>query len=121
VKCSKCGNEIKENEKFCKGCGAKSEFADMPRGKIIIKRKKSFVGCAIPFSIYIDGVQKESISNGKTCVFDCIYGTHTVHFNSMKDKENREITINENKESVTFNIKTKFGLVVGKAKIISVE
>lgn len=121
MKCSKCGNEIREDEKFCSGCGAKSEFADMPRGKIIIKRKKSFVGCVIPFSVYIDGVQKESINNGKTLIFDVIYGTHVVHFNSLKDKENREITISENKQSVTFNIKAKFGLVVGKAKITNVE
>lgn len=121
MKCYKCGNEVREDEKFCSGCGAKSELADAPRGKIIIKRKKSFLGCAIPFSIFIDGVKKESISNGKTVVIDCLYGTHKVSFNSDKDKENREITISESKQSVTLNIKPKFGLIVGKAKIFSVE
>jgi hypothetical protein len=121
MKCPKCGIELTEEQNFCKGCGAKTEFADMPKGKIIIKRKKSFFGCAIPFSVYLDGKSKGAISNGKELILECTYGTHTVHFNSTKDKENRELTLSENKKEIKINIKAKFGLVTGKAKIIDVE
>ena len=53
MKCKKCGVEVTVGEKFCQGCGAKTEYADMKFGKIIVHRKSNFYGCAIPFKIFI--------------------------------------------------------------------
>ncbi len=121
MKCDKCGAEMSEWEKFCPGCGAKTEFADKEFGKIKVDRPGSALAFAIPFSVFIDGKSKGSISNGSTLTFDVPFGTHVVAFNSAKDKENREITLSESKKEITITIKPKMGLLVGKAKIQSVE
>lgn len=123
MKCEKCGNEIKDGEKFCGGCGAKTEYADLTYGTLIISRKKSIFGCAIPFKVYIDGVLKEKVSNGQTVSIEIPYGTHKVSFNKPSSSVNRIITISEDKKSVKFLIKVNMFAIslVAQAKIISVE
>ncbi len=123
MKCNKCGHVIAEGEKFCQGCGAKTEYANMKFGKVIIKRKGSFYGCAIPFTAYVDEKPKGNISNGKTIELEVPYGTHKISFNSPKDKANREITLSEEKPVITFTIKTNMWAFsfIAKAKIVSVE
>lgn len=123
MKCEKCGHEIKDGEKFCQGCGTKTEFANLTYGKVIIKRKSSFYGCAIPFTVYVDEKPKGNISNGKTLELEVPYGTHKISFNTPKDKANREITLSDDKKIITITVKTNpwaFSMIA-KAKIISVE
>lgn len=123
MKCKKCGVEIALGEKFCPGCGAKTEYADMKFGKIIIHRKSNFYGCAIPFKIFIDEREMGTISNGETLTFDVPFGTHQVYFNKIGDKENREVTLSENKGEIKFTISTAMWrmALVAKAKIKKVE
>lgn len=123
MKCEKCGNEIKDGEKFCSGCGAKTEYADLVYGSLIVYRKKSIFGCAIPFKVYIDGNLKGSIVNGDTISLEIPYGTHKISFNKPNSKVNRIITISDDKKSVKFTIKSDmFALaLIAQAKIIDVE
>ena len=123
MKCSKCENEIKSGEKFCKGCGAKTEYADLTYGKLVVTRKKSIFGCAIPFKIYIDEELKGRIQNGDTLSLEILYGTHKVSFNKPKYKLNILLTISDDKKSVKFTIKANlFALaLIAQAKIIDVE
>ena len=123
MKCKKCGVEITVGEKFCQGCGAKTEYADMKFGKIIVKRNSNFYGMAIPFKIFIDDREMGTIANGKELTFDVPYGTHVVHFNSLKDKQNREVTIGDDKKTIKFTITTNIWAFsfIAKAKIKKVE
>lgn len=123
MKCPKCGVEITLGEKFCQGCGTKTEYADLKFGKLIIHRKSSFYGCAIPFKIFVDEREMGTINNGDTLTFEIPYGTHQVYFNSVGDKANREVTLSEDKNEIKFTIKTDMWRMafVAKAKIKTVE
>lgn len=123
MKCEKCGNNITEGEKFCAGCGAKTEYADLTYGSLIITRKKSIYGCAIPFKIFIDGNLKGRISNGETINLEIPYGTHKISFNKANSKQNRIITISDDKKNIKITVKVNmFALAfIAQAKIIDVE
>ena len=123
MKCKKCGVEIALGEKFCQGCGAKTEYADLKFGKIIVRRKSNFCGCAIPFKIFIDEREMGTIRNGETLTFDVPFGTHHVYFNSPTDKANKEVTLSDDKTEIKFTISTDMWRMafVAKAKIKKVE
>lgn len=119
--CLKCGKELKVGEKFCENCGEKTQYADMKFGKITFKRDNNYIGCAIPFKIFIDGEKKGSLSAGGKLSFDYPVGEHEIALNSLNDKSLRTITLGENEVTVNVGIRMFALSFTAKGKIKSVN
>lgn len=53
--------------------------------KLILNRKKSFIGCAVAFSIYVDNEMVGKIKNGKTLEVPITPGNHTISVNKKNE------------------------------------
>ena len=55
--CTKCGNELKESDRFCSGCGSRTGAAAAPapdRTLVLDKSNKKIAGVCAGFARYFD-------------------------------------------------------------------
>ena len=100
MNCQKCGNVLLQNEQYCGKCGApvsnlnsnvnneqSFNYSNVNNSygptkyKLILNRKKSFVGSLISFDIYIDNEKVGQIKNGETVELQVSSGDHQISIN----------------------------------------
>ena len=132
MKCKKCGNQILENEQYCRNCGesinvldSQSNFSQPANNinskyKLTIIRKKAFAGWAATFNIYIDNVLVGKIKNGQKIDLEITGGDHQISIN-QNNPVNITITGDIVVEAVVFGV-NNYGIVVnGQSNINTSE
>lgn len=90
-------------------------------GKIIVKRKKSVLACAIPFKVLIDGIEVGSLKNGQELIKEVSNSNHNVVIKTLEKSTPVDVELTEEKYSATITVGPKLGLLVAHVKILSVE
>lgn len=119
MNCKKCGNPIFENEQYCRNCGEpidelKNQDGNeqqtnnvnndvYPKYKLTIIRKKTFVGWAAVFNIYIDNVLVGKVKNGQILELEVNGGNHQISIN-QNNPINIMIAENTTVETVVFGV-----------------
>lgn len=73
-------NEINNNQDIYN-----SQLGNTNKFKLILNRKKSFIGCGSAFSIYIDNELVGKIKNGKSLEVDITAGSHVISVNNKNE------------------------------------
>jgi hypothetical protein len=89
-------------------------------GKINLIRKKSFVGCVIPFTIIVDGTVLGKLKNNTTLSFDLSFGQHQVTLKSTGKGVDQVIALSQNQMICDIKISPKFGLITAVPKVTEV-
>lgn len=78
IKCPECGQSISDKSTVCIHCGfpLNNENNTAKKVKVIVHRRKRYMGCAIGYAICVDDSQVGTVRNGKTCEFYVNPGTH---------------------------------------------
>ena len=119
--CKKCGNSINKDDTFCTECGNKIDKEKMGKlCKIIVTRRKYFLGVAISFPVYVDGIKIGDLKNGKTLETEVTEGNHLVEFKCIEKTVKQDVDLN-GKESVEINCQANMGLLAAVVGINKVE
>ena len=121
--CPNCGKELKKG-KFCPECGSSIEINNSNNTgdvKIIVTRKKKMIGCAIPFSVYVDDVKIGSLGNGKSLTCEVGEGIHTVKFKCVEKDVIQEVNITSDIKSVEVTCRARMGLAAAVAQVLEVK
>ena len=121
--CPNCGKEVNKG-KFCPECGNSIEINNNNNTgdvKIIVTRQKKIMGCAIPFSVYVDNAKIGSLANGKSLYCEVGEGTHTVIFRCVEKDVVQEVNVTSETNSVEVICKARMGLAAAVAKVLEVK
>lgn len=133
--CSKCGNMLTPDTKFCPACGnaINSEPANntpinnettLPfqniAGKIIVERKQAFKGAIIPFDVIVDNNFLGSVTSGTSVETIVPIGTHQITLRSPEKDVFQEVILTEQNKNVKVFVEAKFGLLTAKAYVSNV-
>ena len=113
--CTNCGKEI--DGKFCTNCGAKNESKMIP---LIISREKRMMGCAISFTVYVDGKNIGQLKNGGSLTCNITPGEHNVIVKSLEKEVNQNILVKEDNTSVEVITSLHMGFLAGRAVLKNV-
>lgn len=116
--CTKCGKEITENTKFCNNCGS---VINAQMGSITFKRKKQFIGCLMPISIYVDNILVGSVMVGDDRKVPVAVGNHTIKLGFWGHKTPYEISLTEENPNIEVEYKIKMGLLISTVKITNIN
>lgn len=118
--CPKCGREVKG--KFCPECGTKIESNNTGRTvTLTVTRIKKVIGCAIPFSVYVDDEKIGSLGNGKSLVKEVGEGTHTVMFKCVEKNVTQEVNVTSDTNAVEVTCRARMGLAAAVAQVLDVK
>lgn len=84
---------------------------------LLITREKRFMGWAIPFSVFVDGVKVGDLKNGKSLSCQVSLGAHTVLIKCVEKDVTQNIIVNANHHSVEVVVRAKMGLLAAVAEI----
>ncbi len=115
--CNKCGNEIKEAEKFCNKCGER-QIPEM--GSITFARQNKFYGSLIDIKIFMDGKQVASIANGREATVPATIGTHKIAFDLWSGNSIIDIEVPKDHPNIKVVFKLGAGVVTAKPKIVEI-
>lgn len=87
---------------------------------LTIIRKKKFMGWAIPFSVFVDGVKVGDIKNGKSLSCQVGLGSHVVLIKCVEKDITQNIMVTGNHHAVEVTIKATMGLLAAVADITNV-
>lgn len=118
--CKNCGEELKENNKFCSKCGNKIKL-DENDSYIVFERKKQFYGVLVPIDIYLDGQKVASLKSNESAKVLTTIGNHRLAFNLWSGNGQYDINITKENKNVKVIFKLSMGLITSKPKIISIE
>ena len=120
--CQNCGCALEPNSKFCTHCGKETSLNNQENlGRITISRIKKTFGCTLNFSIYVDNVKINSLTNGGTINLDVPLGKHNVKIETFEKAEIVDVELTEQKRNVTIITTLKMGLLVGRPSIQEVK
>lgn len=85
-----------------------------------ITREKRFMGWAIPFSVFVDGVKVGDLKNGTSLSCQVGFGSHDVLIKCVEKDVHQNIIVNANHQSVEVVARAKMGLLAAVAKITNV-
>lgn len=83
-------------------------------GSITINRPSSFMGCLIPYDVFVDNCFIGTVANGETKQFPLYYGSHFVELKHGLNGGSQQIIINDTQKNLVFECKLKMGLVTNK-------
>ena len=121
--CPECGKELNKG-KFCPECGTKIENKSSNNGNMItltVTRKKRVIGCAIPFSVYVDDVKIGNLGNGKSLTCEVGEGVHTVMFKCVEKNVTQEVNVTSETNSVEVTCRATMGLAAAVAQVLDVK
>lgn len=119
--CPNCGKEVNKG-KFCPECGSSLEISNNTGDvKLIVTRNKRVIGCAIPFSVYVDDVKIGSLGNGKSLTCEVGEGTHTVMFKCVEKNVTQEVNVTSDTKSVEVTCRARMGLAAAIAQVLDVK
>lgn len=134
--CTNCGKEMPDDSRFCTSCGKKmtdnSKICTPYVGgvglensqkmiKLIVTRKKSMLGMAVPMKVLIDGNQIASLKNDNSVEIDLPVGEHKMIIDTIGEVTEKMLNLTPEFSKVHVTLKMKMGLVTGKASIESIE
>ncbi len=90
-------------------------------GKLNIVRKKSFVGCIIPFTVFVDGTELGKLNNNTTLSFDLSFGQHQVILKSTGKGVEQVVDLSSNQVICDMQISPKFGLITAVPKVAGIS
>jgi len=80
--------------------------------KIIIQRKKAFIGWAVCFDLYLDGQKIGSVKNGEEYAFEASPGLHELACKTpLSGRFKMEINVPETGENMTVQCGPNYGLI----------
>ena len=80
-------------------------------GTLTIIRPNNFVGCLIPYDVYVDNYLLGTVPNGEQRTFQLYYGSHLVTIKQGLGTGNQQILINDETRNLMFNCPIKMGFV----------
>ncbi len=112
--CSKCGNNNVEGANFCTNCASPLNqppaiSANPQTGSITITRPKKFLGCAVPYTVYIDGYLIGTVKNNQSVSFPVYYGNHNIRINCGMGIGESQFVINDEYRHLVFNCPMRLG------------
>ena len=116
--CSKCGANMEISNNFCGNCGNKVEKSG---GRITICRPSNFVGCAIGYSVEVDGNPIGTLQNGGMLFVDVPFGTHRLSFNYWCGSGTSDIVVTSEFPNVYVDIGIKMGLITNKVEVTNIR
>ncbi len=121
--CTSCGKEISEDSKVCSNCGKEVVKAgsDKKTVNVVWHRKKSFVGCAMPLKIFVDGNEIAKLKNNGTCETEIACGNHKVVLDLKTALGEKELVIPEDNTKMYIEVGVKMGFFTGKVEILSIK
>ena len=90
-------------------------------GKLNIIRKKSFVGCIIPFTVSVDGTVLGKLNNNTTLSFDLSFGQHQISLKSTGKSVDQVIDLSSNQLICDMKISPRFGLITAVPKVTEIS
>ena len=99
---------------------AADAYADIRR-TITVTRKKSFVGCAIPYAVYVDNRQVAMLKNGQTASFEVSGAAFTLRAGSTNGMLVGHIAVPAGMDHSNYEIATKMGAVTNTLVITQVN
>ena len=121
MNCLNCNKEISDNSLFCPFCGTKVN--NEANGNLIpltITREKKLMGCAIPFSVFVDGVRVGDLKNGNFLQCSVGLGKHTVLIKCVEKDVVQDVVVLPEHHSVEVVTFAKMGLLAAIACIKNV-
>lgn len=148
-KCPNCNAELEVGSLFCTECGAKIEKSTKKKttkketkeekketkknkekeesksetvhtATLIVSRKKSIKGCAIPFHVLLDGVKVGDLKNGTSVTCEVEEGIHKVTISTIDKDTDQPIEVTKDRNSIEIFTVAKMGLVAAKADIVDI-
>lgn len=149
-KCPNCNAELEVGSLFCTECGAKIEKSNKKKttkketkedkketkkikedeerksenvhtATLIVSRKKSFKGCAVPFHVLLDGVKVGDLKNGASVSCEVEEGIHKVTISTIDKDTDQPIEVTKERNSIEILTVAKMGLVAAKADIVDIK
>ena len=127
--CTSCGKEIPNGSKFCTHCG--NEVKKLQENevqttsskvvKVTFERKKSFLGCAVPMRVLVDGNIVAVLKNGASQQVDVPSGKHKVIVEVWSAVSETEVDFSSEYSSMHVLVGLKMGLITNKTKILSIR
>lgn len=118
--CANCGKELSENAKFCNSCG-KEVRKNNNEINVTFHRKKSFVGCAVPMDVYIDGKLIGALYSNGTVQTKISSGMHKIVISMWSATLEKQYEFSDNFKNVYMDIKIKMGLITNKIDIYDIR
>ena len=87
---------------------------------LTITREKRFMGWAIPFSVFVDGVKVGDIKNGKSLSCQVGLGSHVVLVKCVEKDVTQNIVVTGNHHAVEVTMRATMGLLAAVADITNV-
>lgn len=104
--CPNCGMDNDNDRVKCISCGSDA----INIGSITIQRPSDFVGCLIPFDIFVDNVFIGNVANGETKSFPLYLGGHVLTIKAGFNKsEPVNLMISPQQRNLVFNAKVNMG------------
>ena len=136
IYCENCGNPMSKDSLFCSECGTKVENnlksnskekkitkkeANVHTATLIVSRKKSIKGCAVPFHVLLDGVKIGDLKNGASVSCEVGEGIHKVTISTIDKNTDQPIEVTKERNSIEILTVAKMGLVAAKADIVDIK
>ena len=119
--CPNCGKEVNKGN-FCPECGSGLGNSNTTGNVIItVTRVKKVIGCAIPFSVYVDDTKIGSLGNGKSLTCEVGEGIHTVKFKCVEKDVIQEVNITSDIKKVEITCRARMGLAAAVAQVLDVK
>jgi len=129
--CTNCGKEIPNESQYCKFCGEKVNSKNIQEDKkelninktvkVTFERKKSFIGCAVPMRIYVDGNMIAVLKNGAAQQIDIPSGKHKVIVEMWSAVSENEVEFSSEFSKTHVLVGIKMGFITNKTEILSIK
>ena len=96
-----------------------SEYANVTR-TVTVNRKKSFVGCAVPFAVYIGGQQVALLKNGQSATLEVTGESFVLRAGSTNGMVVGEIVVPAGEQNLTYEVVMKTGFVTNTLEFTQV-
>ena len=121
MNCLSCNKEISDNSIFCPFCGTKvNSDVNNELIPLTITREKRVMGCAIPFSVFVDGVRIGDLRNGNFVQCSVGVGKHTILIKCIEKDVIQDVVVLPLHHSVEVVTYAKIGLLAAIACINNV-
>ncbi len=122
--CPNCGNNCPDQTVFCSHCGCPLVHQTpsiQNFGNITIIRPSKFLGCAVNYKIYIDGVLVGKIPNNNTMSYPVCYGYHNLQIYCGMGSGQTQVLITPENPNVSFHCPMHMGLFSNTIDILPVN
>ncbi len=122
MNCYYCGMPITNGSTFCQNCGRQVFSPNQNNtGYLTISRPKKFLGCAVAYKVYANGLLLGKVPNGQTVSFPLPYGVHNIFIRCGMGEGMTQITMNEQYPNIALYCPMELGLLKNKINFILIQ